>query len=1416
MVLSHIFHISDIHIRNGDAKQCRYTEYKQVFENLFTSLQVQIRKLKLKKTDYIIVLSGDIFHNKNVIGNYGLSLYKQLVNGLTSIGHTILFHGNHDRNQNEIEQPSLISSTLQISNLKLLDQSTTFIIDDIGFSYLSIDDTLDTTDTSGRITVLPSFPIIKENVKCKIALFHGTFANVKLYNGTEIMETQNPYPFAMIESFDYALLGDIHLRQKGLYGKTLWGYAGSLIQQNFGEDIVKHGYLIWDLNAKTVTEIDVYNKIGMLNIKTINDEIHFRSSGRYLHFEKFLTTNLQSFPKHIDIKLHSEINLHQLLNILATYNITCDILNKSTISDTICYNESNYLDIDIRIDKDTILQHFSNQLSTNQNIIMSKIMNSYDNLLIDITQYPDDLHKECMNKNASITTSIGNCLDIDKPNHKQSFTIKYLEWKNLYCYEDTQWIDFEQSKHSIFLVAGNNGTGKSAIYDILTLAIWGQITKEKQSSLTGGIIHNNQDSASTIIDISIGNTIYRITRAFNRSGTNLHKSHCYLYKHLDNNHMILEKKDNACNIEIEKIFGKLEDFLSSSMITQNIDFDILKLDYKDTLAVIDKTFDIQYIYNLYDLFKNSLHKYKDLKKVIDNKQEVYERLIATSISIDDTELDAQEKELQYLKIQKESLENENNCIALDINDPENQTILETDYANIELPKLQTEDEFIQAYNIFNEQKIILKGLSIDDIHQLKEQHGSENLCLSEIQKPCEYNLIQSEENALKSYNVMFEDKTLTELQVWHNELLQDYDSIINQLSDHNKARPVTGSKPTFDESIIIDNVGSIGLTILEKYCMTSDRLCTKPLHVLNTKLDITEHNMNMEQLELIQTEIVEYQKQLLNIDIEIKTLCHSKNELKQVNKPSTQIDMHTSTCLLNYLSKYNKQLLQDSINKDNDIMELFYTGLDKLKELQNELHSYNIELNNLINNEEYAYNPICEYCCKRSWVCRMNELRIIISSLEKNIANHKKVLYDDTEYDYIQVFVRLENNRELLNSLNLNKEWYDYYVYKEENDNISLKLTELLNTKECIVGKIDDANMKIYKLIEDTNAFKYTCFDLYDKWCNIQAYNKFTKWQTLNNNLINKKEYIEKTLKCIENEITTRPRMQRLIELKSKYNEWAIYDLSYKSLAAHKWCILNEEISSYESYKINTKRMILKPLIIKKQQLMPAIKDLDERIMTLNDNIVKTRTLAVYNKQNNSNLQMLQKCGQDLQEFINTLDIIVSKFKDYRKELYDTVILRKLVDNANKYIKTMCHTNSKIFEIDYLVTEHLNMLHINWLIKNTTDDQKQISSMKLASGFQKFAATMALRMVLFGNKQCTQLFIDEGFTACDKQNLAIVPSFLKNLLKSYSSIIIVSHIDIIQECTDSISTIKYDNIKNKSSIHYGEQQEMHIKKRNNK
>ena len=173
-MLNYIFHISDIHIRNGDEKYCRYQEYKDVFNNLYNSLKTKTSKLS--ENEFVIVVSGDIFHNKNNIGNYGLLLYKQLLQKLTSIGKTIIFHGNHDKNQNDIGQPSLLASTFEIPNLTILDKSTSFTIDDVGFSYVSIDDTLDTYKTCGRIESLPPFPTIENNVKYKVALFHGTFA----------------------------------------------------------------------------------------------------------------------------------------------------------------------------------------------------------------------------------------------------------------------------------------------------------------------------------------------------------------------------------------------------------------------------------------------------------------------------------------------------------------------------------------------------------------------------------------------------------------------------------------------------------------------------------------------------------------------------------------------------------------------------------------------------------------------------------------------------------------------------------------------------------------------------------------------------------------------------------------------------------------------------------------------------------------------------------------------------------------------------------------------------------------------------------------------------------------------------------------------------------------------------------------
>jgi DNA repair exonuclease SbcCD nuclease subunit len=280
MPLSHIFHLSDLHIRNGDNTFSRYEEYSQVFKETITSLNSNIEGLKLTFEDFVIVITGDIFHNKNVIGNYGLFIYREFVQSLSKIGRLYIISGNHDYDQSDVNKPSLVySSTFDIPNVFVLNTSTSFVIDDVGFSFVSIDKTLDKYRNSGRIQDLPAFPIITESVKYKVALFHGTFASAKLCNGKSIEETFNPYPLEWVKEFDYVLLGDIHKRQVFNYKKkTICGYSGSLIQQNFGEDIIHHGYLIWNLGIADIKEVNKIAGEPVVNIRKIKQVRAVKSS----------------------------------------------------------------------------------------------------------------------------------------------------------------------------------------------------------------------------------------------------------------------------------------------------------------------------------------------------------------------------------------------------------------------------------------------------------------------------------------------------------------------------------------------------------------------------------------------------------------------------------------------------------------------------------------------------------------------------------------------------------------------------------------------------------------------------------------------------------------------------------------------------------------------------------------------------------------------------------------------------------------------------------------------------------------------------------------------------------------------------------------------------------------------------------
>jgi exonuclease SbcC len=1464
--LRYIFHLSDLHIRNGDKISCRYDEYNDVFNETIISISNQIKKLNLLLNEYIIIISGDIFHNKNIIGNYGLLLYKNFIEHLVKLGRVIIFHGNHDRNQSEIDQPSLVfSSTFNIDNLTILNDSTTFNIDNIGFSYVNIDDTLDIYRNSGRIQDLPLFPEIIGDVKYKIALFHGSLQNAKLFNGDCIRDENNPYPLEWIKDFDYVLLGDIHKRQVFNYKKkTICGYSGSLVQQNFGENVVEHGYLIWDLENKKINEINVYNKIGYINIKeNETEEILIRINGKYeILLKDYINNNKKYIPEKLEIKTFSKINFQNLNTLLKSFNISFNIISRLDETKFIGQKEEDYIATEIYneaqminiVDNSFILDYFSKYLSSDKLKILYNIILNKEQLLFDISKYPDDLHSECVKRNKELSLEILKCVKSDDIKHlKPKYFIKYVEWEGLFCYENKNCLNMSDLDLKTFLIKGKNGTGKSAIYDILTLAIWGEITTLKKSSLSSGILNYKIKNAYTIVDIEIDDILYRIERDFTRNKDNnsIAKHHRNIYKFINEKDLELIKKDSACEILVKQLFGTIDNFLSSSMITQNIDYDILTMDFKDCIDIIDKSCNIEYINNLYNLFKTTINKYRDFRRIVESKKQVYEKLISTNKieEINDEEIINNKNKLDLLLKQKSELQElfeSNDYIKIDIKNPKTLLLLDIDYIKLieDLKKnindvnkqITTNEEYILYKEQFNELKYLLKDETTNSLNILKKSYNSSIIIDDKkIIKPCELSLIKKEEELLKQYfndDDKFKDtyiKTLEEYKDELNILNEKYKNLNEKHKEIINIKQIEIIDPKITNENLLKEINKIFETVDDLHKYISENIKETILDI-NLKSKIKKEYTYNNYKKYLEKEIEINKKLKLNKEKIIKLendfkLTFSKQQTLNIkNKPETSITYKTSSIINKEIKKINIKELLKSISDDEKILNIYYEKQENINKLETELLSYKQELLLFTSKDDYKYNPLCEICCKRSWVCRIKELDIIINKLECDIKTINDEI-DNDENDYLLINERNDINNETKKRYELLNEWLEYYKSKEIYD----KITKELN---LIVSEKDNINKEIFELDKEINEIKIIkiyfnniSYDLYETLKNIDLYEKYKIWldkyECINKELIIVKTNITNLEYYINYSTNIKPRISSLIILKQQYKEWEDYENKLKIINSYKMFELRDMLEMYDKINEYTYNNSLKPLIISKLKLNEEIKEIEVKIKAVENLIVKSSTINTYNKENRESYDKLFEISTDLDDILNTLELIITNFQAFKIDMYDTHILNKLCERANKIIKSLCHNDTKPFKLDYLITVLKDSIHINWLINNEKineieNNNKQLISINQASGFQHFVISLALRMSLFVNKQetmCNQLFIDEGFINFDKENLSIVPSFIKSLLSYFNNIVIVSHIDLIQDNIDEIAEIKYNKINSVSSMEYGNYKKV-IKKRN--
>ena len=217
-------HIADTHIRNLKY----HYEYREVFKQLYKSLA--------SENIDCIVHCGDIAHTKTQISPEFVDMAREFFESLATIAPTYIILGNHDGNLKNSSREDAITPIV-----KAMKNKNIILLKDAGEHKINKDFCLNVLSVFDEENWVPPSNVDAIN----IALYHGAIDRSK----TDLNWTLGgDHDVSIFDDFDFAFLGDIHKTQI-LDKQGRIRYAGSTVQQNFGESLDK-GYLLWDIKDR--------------------------------------------------------------------------------------------------------------------------------------------------------------------------------------------------------------------------------------------------------------------------------------------------------------------------------------------------------------------------------------------------------------------------------------------------------------------------------------------------------------------------------------------------------------------------------------------------------------------------------------------------------------------------------------------------------------------------------------------------------------------------------------------------------------------------------------------------------------------------------------------------------------------------------------------------------------------------------------------------------------------------------------------------------------------------------------------------------------------------------------------------------------------------------------------------------------
>ncbi len=246
-MITKIIATSDLHIKNLK----RLDETREQFEKFLNEVRGIVAENGAENTR--VVICGDLVHSKLTIASECYLMLSWFLNELDGICKTIVVAGNHDLNMSNLDRVDSLTPVFEMCKFKQVH----FIDKELGYKSGKVEDDnivwclYSTFDCFTGPEVLR-----KKKDKTYIGLFHGDLNGATNASGFALTGIEPKY----FQKMDFVIAGHIHKSQLVESDGSKIVYCGSLIQQDMGESISGHGFVVWGVQNADYELINVPNE----------------------------------------------------------------------------------------------------------------------------------------------------------------------------------------------------------------------------------------------------------------------------------------------------------------------------------------------------------------------------------------------------------------------------------------------------------------------------------------------------------------------------------------------------------------------------------------------------------------------------------------------------------------------------------------------------------------------------------------------------------------------------------------------------------------------------------------------------------------------------------------------------------------------------------------------------------------------------------------------------------------------------------------------------------------------------------------------------------------------------------------------------------------------------------------------------